>query len=174
MNQKLLKNFNQLEQQKTELLQLLDNLSTEKYTLSPAPGKWSIAEILTHLLTAEQLTLGYMRKKNSVIKDLENSGWSSTLRLWVLKVSQRIPLKYKAPKIIVSKTPESPSLEEIKKQWALLRADLKNLLAGIEEADQKKLIFKHTMAGRFNASQAIIFLGEHITHHLPQIKRLLK
>jgi cysteinyl-tRNA synthetase len=115
-----------------------------------------------------------MQKKVSTIKELKNSGLSASLRMGLLIVSQRVPLKYKAPKVIVSNTPQQLALEEIKNRWAKVRQDLKNILKSIEEADQKKLIFKHPLAGKFNAKQAIVFLKEHIHHHLPQINRLIR
>ena len=47
-----------------------------------------------------------MKKKALGIDQLKNSGLSESLRLEVLKISQRIPaLKFKAPKIVVSNTP---------------------------------------------------------------------
>ena len=174
MNKSLLQSFHALELQKENVLGVVSVLSPESFSRSPHPGKWSVAEILTHLIVSEQLSLGYMRKKVAVIKELPNSGISSVLRMLVLKISQRIPLKYKAPGIIISKTPQPMSLEEVKTTWAHLREELKTLLQSIEEEDQKKLIFKHPLAGKFNAHQAVIFMKEHTHHHLPQIYRLIK
>jgi uncharacterized damage-inducible protein DinB len=39
---------------RTETLRLVDGLSQEEFDWSPAPGKWSIGEVLDHLLRAEQ------------------------------------------------------------------------------------------------------------------------
>jgi hypothetical protein len=174
LNKSLLKSFEALEKQKEQLLQAVSAVPAEDFHYSPGAGKWSISEVLAHLLASEQLSVAYMQKKIGAIKALKNSGFSASLRMGLLIVSQRVPLKYKAPKVIVSNTPQELALQEITNRWATVRQDLKKILESLEEADQKKLIFKHPLAGKFNAAQAIVFLKEHIHHHLPQIKRLIR
>jgi hypothetical protein len=166
--------FQELEQQRDRVLDSVKNLSSEKFNYVPASGKWSIGQILTHLLTAEQLSLGYMKKKVLGIDQAGTSGISSALRLELLKVSQRIPaLKFKAPAIVVRSTPQAFSQEEISKRWKAHHEDLKSLLEKIEGNNVKKLLYKHPFAGRFDARQAMIFSREHVNHHWPQVKRLL-
>lgn len=93
----------------------------------------------------------------------------------LLKVSQRIPvLKFKAPKVVVEHTPEALSLEEITDRWNRSRTDLKQLLESIPEKHSRRLIYKHPIAGMLDAGQAVKFMYEHIRHHSPQIKSLLK
>jgi hypothetical protein len=163
-----------LEQQRAEILYKVKEISDEKFRRQPAPGKWSIAEILTHIIVAEQLSLGYMKKKANAIEQLSNSGASEFLRLQVLKISQRIPvLKFRAPKIVVSNTPPAYSFAELSAQWQIQREELKQFLESIPNKDVRKVLYKHPIAGRFDAAQAMVFFREHIIHHLPQVKRLL-
>lgn len=92
----------------------------------------------------------------------------------VLVISQRLPgLKFKAPRAVVEITPSLTDLEQISKEWAEVRADLKALLEKIPAGQEKKLIYKHVRAGRLNILHALKFFREHIIHHTPQIKRLL-
>jgi hypothetical protein len=165
--------FKQIENQRNDLLSEIEKLTPEQYHLSKN-GKWSIAQILTHLLTSEKLSFGYMKKKSLGIDSAGDSGFIEDLRYLFLKVSQRISfMKYRAPKIVVDNTPPAMSLPEVKKEWGAIREDLRIFLERMEEKNIRKKIYKHPVAGRLNVKQAIGFLSEHLNHHLPQIKRLL-
>jgi hypothetical protein len=174
MNKYFYDYFNTIQHEKDALLKNVSNFPPEKLNYSARPGKWSVAQILTHLVTSEKLTVGYMKKKVQAADQLKNSGLSESLRLWVLILSQRVPLKYKAPKVILANTPEAPSLEELIRQWDDVRTQLAEFLGSIDSKDVRKVIFKHPLAGRFDARQALIFMREHIRHHKPQIDRILK
>jgi hypothetical protein len=165
--------FEQIENQRNQVLSQVMKLTPAQYTLSKN-GKWSLAQILTHLITSEKLSLGYMKKKSLGIDSLENSGLLEELRYSILKASQYISfLKYKAPKLVVERTPPALSITDVKKEWDALRAEMKKFLDELGEKNVRKKIYKHPVAGRLNAIQAIGFFGDHFNHHLPQIKRLL-
>jgi hypothetical protein len=166
--------FNAVERQRAEILSQVKQLPPDRYMLQPSPAKWSIAQILTHLLTSEKLSIGYMKKKMLGIDQLNNSGMAGSLRFTLLQLSQRIPiLKFKAPNVVVANTPQALPFDELVTQWDELRNDLKAILESIEEKNVKKAIYKHPLAGRLDAAQATAFFYEHIHHHWPQIKRLL-
>ena len=151
----------------------LSKTSSEKLFLRPSKNKWSVNEILTHLVTSEQLTLRYIKKKSLGVDDLSNSGFGEKIRYAVLKVSQRLPLKYKAPENVVLHTPGAMELAELNTVWSNARKDLEQFLESITDVNIKKLIYKHPVAGRFDILQCLKFMREHYRHHLPQIKRLL-
>jgi hypothetical protein len=92
----------------------------------------------------------------------------------LLKISQRLPLKYKAPTHVIANTPQSLSLNEIKLKWSGAREEMRNFLEAIPDSNIKKKIFKHPVVGYLDVVQAITFMREHLHHHLPQIERLLK
>lgn len=172
MNKAHIAAFKKLEAQRQTLINQLSTLPTEKLHTSTS-GKWSIAQVLTHLVTSEKLSVGYMYKKSLGIDMLPNSGIKQSILSFVLKISQRIPLKYKAPKIVEENTPQELELPELIRQWDEVRSSLKGLLERIDSQHSKRLIFKHPVAGKLNAAQAVDFMYEHVNHHLPQIKHLL-
>lgn len=166
--------FDQLEDDRIKLLNKLSKLPVEKLDNKPDSGHWSINQILIHLLTSEQLTLTYLKKKSLGIDQLANAGPIESVKMTLLKISQRLPMiKYKAPNVLVENTPNVVPLPELMDRWNLSRLDLKNFLEAIEDKNLHKLIYKHPIAGRFDVVQCLTFLREHLRHHLPQIKRLL-
>jgi hypothetical protein len=172
MHPKLQYHFNRLEETKGEILAQISPMTPDAFAAS-APGKWSLGEVLTHIVTSEQLALQYMRKKSLGLSALRNAGVIEPIKLLLLKLSQRLPIKYNAPTAIINNTPAFPGKDEIISVWKKDRDALMRFLETINENDVDKKIFKHPIAGMFNASQGLDFLREHIIHHQPQIKRLI-
>ena len=174
MHPKLQKIFDELEADRSAWLDKVSILSDEQFNASPAPGKWSIGYILSHIMTAERLSLLYMKKKSLGMDVLDNSGIVEHVKFIFLKVSQRIPsVKFKAPHVVVEKTPEALSFQELSDQWTASRENLKIFLNSIDDKNIRKKIYKHIIVGQLDVVQGLKFLREHFHHHLPQIKRLL-
>jgi hypothetical protein len=173
MNKLLLTSFDQIENQKERLLELLHSTSKEKLNLC-MEGKWSINQVIAHLITAERLSLSYLQKKINSINEVADSGLWEELKMAFLIASQRLPgLKFKAPRVVIENTPAGVELNELKEQWHILRTELKTFLEIIPDGLEKRLIYKHVRAGRLNTIHALKFFREHIIHHTPQIKKLL-
>lgn len=173
MNSKLLHLFDALEQDRINLIVTLKSLPPEKLQQSPE-GKWPINQILSHLIAAEKLSIQYLNKKILGIKEAGNTGIWEEIKLKALQISQRLPLKFKAPQNLVDNTPSILNFNEITIEWEKTRAELKALLEKLDDTQIKKKIYKHFFVGRLNIQHALIFLREHIIHHQPQINRLLK
>ena len=166
--------YKELEQQRAEVLAMVKTLSPEKYNHSSSPKRWSIGQILTHILIAEQLSFGYMKKKAMGIDQLKNAGPVQFFLFQILKASQRIPaLKFKAPKVVLENTPPPFSFSDLTQRWDAHRSELKSFLEKIEDKNVHKLIYKHPAVGRLSGPQALMFFREHIVHHLPQIRKRL-
>lgn len=169
----LLNLYTKLEQQRRSLLMSLNSHDHEKLSQSPAPNRWSVIQILVHLLTSERLALQYMKKKVQAIESLPDSGWKESLKMIAFRISQRLPLRFKAPAMIIPVS-ENISLSEITQQWGEIRKEYEQFLESIEPGHARRLIYKHPFVGRFNVGQAMEILYEHIGHHKPQISRLVK
>lgn len=152
---------------------MIEDLPEEKYATS-INGKWSIAQIIAHLLVSESMSVGYMKKKSLGIEALRDSGLKQEILSLILKISQRGPFRFNAPNVVVENTPQTLSREEAVKRWDKSRNELREFLETISDKHSRKLIYKHPIAGMLNTEQALKFLYEHVNHHLPQILRLLK
>jgi hypothetical protein len=173
VNDGLQRNFERLQNDTKLLLKEVSALSSVTYHHRPNDGKWSISQILTHLLTSERLSLSYMKKKSLGIENLENTGVLEQIKFFILKISQRIPFKYKAPRGVIDQTPAPLSYGDLVRQWEVLRLDLHQFLSGIPEGNIRKKIFKHPRVGMLDANQGLQFLAEHLHHHKPQIMSII-
>lgn len=172
MNDVLAQQFQTLEKQRAEFLASLKKYSWEKLNSAPA-GRWSVNQVLAHLITSEKLSVQYMQKKALGINETTDTTWLEEVRMFAIIVSQRLPLRYKAPKLVVERTPNYPAFEALMMDWDLARTELKSLLETIPGALIKRKIYKHPVAGRINIQHAMLFFSEHIIHHQHQLNRLL-
>jgi len=174
MNVELRKQFNKLEKLTAELIGAIENTTTAQLHQSP-PGKWSLSQVFAHLITAEQLSVQYLKKKIQVIEEQPNTGLAEALRqpntglaealkMWVLILSQRLPLKFKAPKVVVDHTAAYADVAEILTAWSKTRMELKELLDRISDDQLKRKIYKHPVVGKLNMVQTVRFFREHIIH----------
>lgn len=173
MNYKLRVQFDRLEKARHDVIKLISPIDETDF-MKEKGNKWSLGQILIHIVTSEKLALQYMRKKSLGVDSLKDSGFFEPMKLMILKFSQRLPIKYKVPKAIREKTPQPVPKAELIRLWGESRSELRKFLESIEDKNVNKKIFKHPIAGMFNASQGIAFLREHLLHHKPQILRLSK
>ena len=173
MQPELQKLFDIIEQQKADLLIKIGSLSVDQLHQQP-PGKWSLSQVFAHLITSEQLSVQYLKKKIQAIDEQPDTGLVEELKMWTLIISQRLPFKFKAPKVVVDHTPVFKDAAEIATAWSQTRTELKDLLGRFTANHLKRKIYKHPVAGKLNIVQTTRFFSEHIIHHTPQIKRLLK
>lgn len=164
-----------LEEQREAILRDFRDFSEEQLHRAPRPGKWSAAQILSHIIAAERMSVAYMQKKLQGIDHASKSGILEDIKFGILKVSQRLPgIKFKAPIRVVENTSLYKDLDNIEAEWRIIRADLLKLVEKIPEHHLDRMIYKHPIAGYLNVPQALKFFREHIIHHAPQLKRLLK
>lgn len=174
MNKNLQQIFDRLEEQRSVVLNQVRTMTPDQLNAHP-PGKWSAQQILAHLIAAERLSLSYMKKKILGIREVGNSGWWEEMKMVVLKISQRLPgIKFKAPRTVVENTPTYASFAELEKDWNHLRQELATFLEQIPDDHARRKIYRHVIAGRLGVQHALQFFREHIHHHHPQIKSLLK
>lgn len=146
----------------------------DRFNINPGDNKWSLHQVLAHLVAVEKLSTQYLKKKIQGIDEAKNSGFTENLKMVVLKISQRLPLKFNAPQGVVALTASYPSLNELEADWSSTRDTLKMLLEEVRDDQIKRMIYKHPAVGKLDITQALEFLGEHVAHHLPQVNRLLK
>ncbi|MBY0434086.1 MAG: DinB family protein [Cyclobacteriaceae bacterium] len=167
--------FDKIEAQRKTLLSSLESVSEEQFNQTPGPGKWSLAQVLSHLISSEKLSLLYMQKKVQGIESLKDSGLLEEIKINLLKISQRTPaIKFRAPKVVVNNTKQFHDFVTVRNEWDKVRQDIYTFLDKVPAPLYKRKIYKHPLAGYLNAHQCLTFFGEHILHHTPQIRKLMR
>ncbi|MFT7452850.1 MAG: hypothetical protein ACI9VN_003586, partial [Patescibacteria group bacterium] len=98
---------NQLDTLDSELKLLLRDLkahSDQDLNWKPKMGKWSVAQVMQHLMKSEDMGLKYVQKKLSFNPKLKNAGILGALRGALIKMYLKIPIKVKAPGIVSAET----------------------------------------------------------------------
>jgi uncharacterized damage-inducible protein DinB len=172
LNNSLQKQFNTLESQRATLLKLIAALSVEQLNSHPK-GKWSIAQIVSHIIASEQLSVMYLNKKILGINDSPETGFREAAVMIIFTLSQRFPFRFKAPKVVVENTTPYQTVEQLTEAWEKVRADMRDVLERFQDNHLTRKVYKHPVAGMLNIQQTMKFFREHIIHHTPQIKNLL-
>ncbi len=172
------KNVHQLDRMDAKLQRLLTDLqaySEAELNRKPSPESWSVLQILHHLMLAERLSVGYVRKKLSFNPTLPNTGLLTWLRLQGLRTYNWLPVKLKAPKAVGKENlPDESTLADAAQQWLAQRAELRTWLSALPEELFKKELYKHPLAGRQSLYGMLLFFEGHFDRHLQQIQRSLR
>lgn len=161
-----------LEEAKERMIALLQSMQNDQLYKKPNEDSWNMIQVVEHILFSEGGTVMYMCKKSSSGWDvLENEGEQESTNGAALVNRLASDEKYKAPAILPSPQGEA-SLEELIKKWEAIRVDFKNFLEDFDPQYSNKLVFKQPYAGMITLGNALLFLTEHINHHMPQLRSL--
>ena len=162
--------YEELENSKRDLIKFVDSLEQEKLNTQPEENKWSIVQIIFHLVKTERIAVITITKGIKNIDSTSETGLIENYRSLILLLSLRLPFKYKAP-TIMRKVPEEYEINELKRKWEMIRNQIGNLLKEIKENDLNKIMFEHPYSGKMNIVQTLNFLNNHLERHFKQIKR---
>jgi hypothetical protein len=156
-------------------MQIIASLPDHLYHKQPMPGSWSVAQAANHIFLSEQFSLSYLKKKLSypdTLTPFQLKSWGSVL---ILKLALITSYKAKAPKII-NMWDQQPILSpgELDVKWNLLRTELFAFIEKHQPAFGSHLVYKHPFAGRLTMYQMLMFLNDHMAHHIRQIKTIQK
>ena len=167
--------FNRLEKQKEMFLHAISSLSPEEFTRQPAPHKWSVAQIATHLYLSEKLSLDYLRKKLSypdTVPPYRVRSWGGVA---LIKLAFWSSWRVKAPATIdMWKDQPVLTADELPIQWEALRTELITFIESRYPEFGSHLAFRHPFAGRLTMRQMLIFMTDHLRHHLKQAHRTIR
>ncbi len=173
MNAQLKKQFRQLEHERKKLFVELKNYSDDIINKKPAPDKWSVAQVIAHLITAEEMSLKYLMKKSQDTSREGKEGLKHKWRWLLVQIVFTFNIKFKAPEIVVPKSAYQ-SLAHLEMQWQQVREQTLNKLQELSEEQTHKTLWRHAIAGKMNLYHMVQFFGMHSRRHQKQIERTLK
>lgn len=181
---------------------LVDKLTQAQIDYAPAPGRWSVGEVLDHLILAQKLNLGYMAK----VIEMKEAGRQPVLRLNFtdLDVSVGYIPKRMLPRLEVPFRVLNvflpASVRDVMTRHRLIPAqnpdvttprrgrpadELRNdLVASFEETelllefhahlDYGDMVIQHPLLGTNNVPGLLRFLALHEERHQSQIHDILR
>jgi hypothetical protein len=152
------------------LLQRLDSLSDEQLSFKAGPDKWSIVEVVEHLVIAED---GLVKELSTNIPDstLAPEAKTPEKHQIVIKVMER-DIEVDVPH--ESLEPQGhTALDDLLKQWQDYREKLPVLLAEIKPEKQDDPVFRHPYGDPLNIADTLEFFEVHFDNHMRHIDRIL-
>jgi hypothetical protein len=152
------------------VLELVDSAPAARLNEPPAPGKWSAAQILHHVVSSEGGSLQYIRKKTQTPDAVPRATLMCAVRTAVLAAALASPLKFKAPDVVAN-VPDKPPVDETLAQWSQIRDELEQMIGELPEGLLERALFRHPVGGRMNMSQTLDFMIAHLKRHSRQLRR---
>jgi hypothetical protein len=155
---------------RTRLFEIISTVEPRILTARPAPEKWSIQEIVEHLVLAEVDVLGDLHAL------AERRPLRRGLRDRVLYLVVMFILRFDIP----VKAPSSGMLPKGDRALERLRADWEAnhrlLTEWIEASDPRAVdrpLFAHPVAGAMTTAEALRMLEVHLDRHIRQIRAII-
>jgi hypothetical protein len=162
------KTFENLTSKRNALLQRLEALSTGALTFKSGPDKWSVVDVVEHLVIAEE---DFFNQASSQTPSFDNKSISPEKYKTVIKVMERdIPVDVPDESL----EPQGCStLKELLGRWNVVREKLREFLEGINSGNKDELVYRHPFAGPLDIQQTLNFIDVHFDNHMRHITRIL-
>ena len=157
---------NYLERTQSDLLQLLDSIDEQTWSHLPADGGWSIAQIVEHIIVAEEAVF------QSTAQALEQTSEFMDLKAndaWLLSKINDRGRRVNTP---LSPSTETPSKEQLIKRFQDLRKQ--TLTYALTTNDQVRAHYGRSPYGPADVYQMLIVIGGHNMRHNAQIVETLE
>jgi uncharacterized damage-inducible protein DinB len=173
MSTKLKAQYDTMERSRRALLDSLKQYPDNLLNKQPAPGKWSVAQVLDHIIAGEEGSLSYIKKKTQDIARAQPAGLRGRWRMLMLKVVFSSPVTFKAPPVL-EPSQDFMTLQQLDERWTKVRAGIYAIISKLSDKDLEKELWKHIIAGKMNIYQMLSFLDIHYKRHKKQTQRTLK
>jgi len=151
------------------LLNDLMGLSADHLRRKPNPDRWSILEIVQHMVLSEREVLGYLPEPDELVDRQRGlrARLSYAVVLMVLRWSIPVPVPSDGM------VPDGDtSLAELSQQWDENIGWLRDYLDSVRPADLARAVFRHPVAGPLTVTQAARIAKLHFDAHHRQIRKV--
>ncbi|MEO0558828.1 MAG: DinB family protein [Bacteroidota bacterium] len=167
MRDRLLTRLDAFDRLRWGLLDQLDATSPEILAFVPAPGEWSILEVVEHLVRAEADVLRGTPPLHELVA--RPRGLTARLRYVFTNALLRSPISVGIPS--AGMAPQgNVELAELRQTWDASQRWLRAYIAS--EKDLSRAVFVHPVTGPLDVASTIALNAVHIRRHLRQIDRV--
>ena len=163
------KRLQAFDEKRRALLDEMGALDPATLVARPLAGKWSMLEIIEHLVLAERAVLqglpelSRLREQERRLKHR----FSYAIVMVVLRCS--IPVRVPSPAMI----PQGDrSLGELRRLWDESQEWLRAYIDRLDRRGFRRAVFEHPVAGPLSVKQALHMGQVHLDTHIRQIRKL--
>ncbi|NWJ40629.1 MAG: DinB family protein [Geothrix sp.] len=156
-----------LDDRRRALLASLETLDPGTLQARPAPGAWSILEIVEHLVVAEQVILQGLPDPAALVDRPRSLRQRCTYPLVLLVLRLGIPVKVPSRRMLPTGT---VPLAELRDRWDATHRWLRAYAEGLPPGGAGRAVFSHPVCGPITLSQALRMDRLHLEIHARQIK----
>lgn len=162
--------YDSLKRKLEALSQRLDSLKGEILSFKAGPDKWSIIQVIEHLVIAEKSLLEQL-SINIPASTLDPEAKTPEKHQTVIKVMERdievdVPHESLEPHGNIA-------LEDLRIQWNDIRKKLPDLLAEIKPEKKDDPVFQHPYGGPLDIADTLQFFEVHFDNHMRHIDKIL-
>jgi hypothetical protein len=165
--------YEHIDHTRARLLAAVEGLSEEQQSFSPAPDRWSVAQLCEHLSIVEGNVATLLDKLLAKAEESGTGGATSgafePISIEEFVERSRV-VKFEAPERI--RPTGALSVADSLARLSESRAALHALRPRVERADGRALRFPHPAWGPLDLYQWLLFVGAHEDRHLAQIEAL--
>jgi len=159
-----------LTKKREDLLGIIANRSTEELTYKAAADKWSVVEVVEHLVIVDQDLLNQIASRDPN-PPLDSRARSAENFKTVIKVMERdIPVDVPDER---AEPHGRFTLDELLNRWADIQQKLHGRLAEVNSENKDKLVYRHPFAGPLTITETLHFIVVHFDNHMRHIDRIL-
>ena len=159
-----------LTKKREDLLGIIANRSKEELTYKAAADKWSVVEVVEHLVIADHDVLNQIAPGDPN-PPLDGRARSAENFKTVIKVMERdIPVDVPDER---AEPHGRFTLDELLSRWAGIQQKLHGRLAEINSENKDKLVYRHPFAGPLTITETLHFIEVHFDNHMRHIDRIL-
>jgi len=151
------------------LLDEVEALDHGVLVAKPLPGKWSILEVVEHLVLAERAVFRGMPEPARLVAKERRLGHRVRYLLVMLVLKLRIRVRVPSAAMIPQ---GNHSLAELRRFWEENQDWLRSCIDHLGSEIGRKAVFKHPVSGPLTVEQAVRMAQIHLDGHIRQIRRL--
>ncbi len=151
------------------LLDEMEALDPAKLVAKPRAGKWSILEIIEHLVLAERAVCQGMPEPSRLSERERRLKHRIRYVIVMFVLNYGIPVQVPSPAMV----PQGDrSLGELRRLWDENQEWLRAYVGGLDRNGLRRAVFEHPVAGPLSVEQAVHMDQVHLDTHVRQIRRL--
>jgi hypothetical protein len=150
------------------LLDEVERLEPERLTARPLPGKWSILEIVEHLVVGDRDVLQGLPDPSTLADQRRRVKDRVSYRMVMFVLTCHIPAKASPRHLPRGQS----SLPDLRRDWDEMQRWLRSYVERLDRGAPARAVFGHPVAGPLTLQQVLHMGKLHLATHTRQIRRL--